>query len=663
MLEARGNMTVRRRTRGRRGGGVERCAAASVALGLLVTSCSGSTEGSSTGSLGAVPLAGAGGGSPPPTGGGSSAGQLGSSGAASSGGAAGTSGGGSASAGQGNATAGAGNSPPEVDLVGHACWPPGSLGCNGTNQRRQLVCVGDPLAKWEAAGACAENERCDSTVNVGECAPLLSECVGHTPFVGMCVGDEYVECGVDLVTRAYQLGCTDRCLSNASGADCIQLGCGDGQASSTEACDDGNNENGDGCSAGCVWEPPQGSADPTAKYFGSPATISGDTIVTIGVDAHAPIQPRLHVFRSRGQVWSLEAKLDAAPGGHYGGALALDGDTLAVSGDDAQGPEGAGAVFIYQRTGSTWSLQQELVATRPDGVVERAGSQSFGSSLSLTGDTLAVGATGDDNQGGFSGAVYVFARTGGVFAAQAKLVAKLPDGTLDGTDSGSFGYSVSLSGNSLAVGALLAHGDEAFVGAAYIFERSGATWDEQARVRPPLPPPPSDTTGGQFGWAVRLKDDTLVVGSRSDRNYGGSADVFRRSAAGWLAEAHLVPPPDVLDEDSSIAEFGSALAISASGDVIAVGSPRDRVPGYYEGAIHVFSRQGDQWAWQARLQVAPSRAAGWQSTDNEFGHVVDMDGERILTGANTAETSGRAYLFEPQGTRWQERLELQALAP
>ncbi len=616
-----------------------------IALAILATSCSGSTEYSPSGAPGA----------------GGQASPIGAGGSAGGGGV--TSNGGNASSGQGNASAGGAGEPAEGDRVGDRCFSPGSLGCNGTNQREMLVCVGDPLATWQASGECAENERCDSTEHVGHCAPMLSDCVGHEPFVGMCVGSTYVECGVDLVTRAYEQACTERCVPNASGADCIELGCGDGAESSSETCDDGNNENGDGCSADCTWEPPQGKVDATAKYFGSPAAISGDTIVAIGGSPRPPdagaAKQALYVFRNNGLVWSLEAKLDAVPGSYYGGKLALEGDTLAVSGEDTQDPEGVGTVFIYRRIGTIWSLQQELVATR-DGAPDHGSARSFGDSLSLTEDTLAVGATGDDNQGGFSGAVFVFARTGDTFTPQAKLVAQLPDGTPDGTETAVFGYSVSVSGDSLAVGALLTRGDELYLGAAYIFQRSGATWDVQVRLRA-TQPLPAFANGGKFGFALALQDDVLVVGSPADREYAGSADVFRRSGSAWAAEAHLVPPPDARGEDSSFAEFGSALALSESGNTIAIGSPRHSVPDWYQGAIHLFSRQGGEWVWQARLQAKPSRGMTWRNSDDEFGRVLGMDRDRVLTGVDNAETTGRAYLFEPRGSVWQERLELRAL--
>jgi cysteine-rich repeat protein len=631
----------------------------------MVSGCSGSLSRSQGDAAGASSLSGAG-----SSGAGhvSADGGFGNGGGGASAGQAASSSGGTSSAGQPSLVAGSGGAGLEVvDLVGTGCWPKDTRGCNGTNQRTRLLCVGEGnFPEWQAAGQCAENERCDNTEHVGECAPLLGECVGHEPYQGLCVGDIYVECGVDLVTRAYQEQCTDRCLPSPGGADCVQLGCGDGVESASEACDDGNNDNGDGCSAGCAWEPPHGQIERHSIFFGAPAVLSGDTIVVRGNGSldSSDLDPALYVFRSSGLAWSLEAKLTPPPGASFN-ELALDGDTLAVEvlGDDA---DGAGAVFIFRRMGSVWSAPDKLVAMLPDGMLDRGDSQSFGRALSLTADALAVGAFGDDNQGDFSGAVYVFQRSGNSFAPAAKLVATSPEGAPEGLADGQFGYAVSLVGNTLAVGALQARGPGGNAGAAYVFERTGTAWSPspQAKLLATLPSGASDATDAwdQFGWSVAVRGDLLVVGSRYDNEYSGSAYVFRRTGSQWNAEAHLLPPSTPAS-NASIGEFGAAVAISDSANLIAIGNPRRGVQGAYGGAIHVFSRQGSAWQRQTELLAMPRRGASLNVTAADFGDHIDMDGDRILSGAHSAEGSGRAYLFQPKASGWQTRLELRALEP
>ena len=137
----------------------------------------------------------------------------------------------------------------------------------------------------------------------------------------------------------------------------------------------------------------------------------------------------------------------------FGGAIALDGDTLVVSqiGDDSnasgvngnqfnEGAPNSGAVFVYVKSGGTWVQQAYLKASNP------AASNSFGSSLALDGDTLVIGSTGQDTIASNSGAAYVFTRTAGVWSQQAFLKASNP-GVLDG-----FGFSVDVDRNTLIVG-------------------------------------------------------------------------------------------------------------------------------------------------------------------------------------------------------------------
>src|SRR5690606_35615834 len=108
----------------------------------------------------------------------------------------------------------------------------------------------------------------------------------------------------------------------------------------------------------------------------------------------------------------------------------------------------------------------------------------FGYSVSLSGDTIAVGAYGEasaatgvngdqgDNSAGSRGAVYVFKRTVSVWTQEAYLKAT-NTGTFNFFDS--FGISVSLSGDTLAVGSGNA--------VVYMFKRSSGVWAQEAFVQ------------------------------------------------------------------------------------------------------------------------------------------------------------------------------------
>ena len=289
--------------------------------------------------------------------------------------------------------------------------------------------------------------------------------------------------------------------------------------------------------------------------FGSSISLAGDTLAVgahgdsskaTGVDGNqADMMSQasagaVHVFTRAGGVWSQQAYLKASntrTGAFFGWAVALSatGDTLAVSASqetsNATGVNGnqadtsmanAGAVYVFTRAGGAWSQQAYIKAsnTRP---------ASFGSSLALDGDTLAVGsyvessnATGvDGNQTDTSaiaaGAVYVFTRTGAQWSQQGYVKAS------NARAKAYFGLSVALSGNTMAVGAsdessnaVGVNGNEADTsakgaGAAYVFTRAGAVWSQQAYIKA------SNTrVGAGFGEFIALSGDTLAVGSQAE---------------------------------------------------------------------------------------------------------------------------------------------------
>ena len=225
-------------------------------------------------------------------------------------------------------------------------------------------------------------------------------------------------------------------------------------------------------------------------------------------------------------------------------SLSSDGNTLAVGAryedSNATGIGGdqtnntvsnSGAVYVFTRSGTTWTQQAYVKASNT------GGNDYFGLSVSLSsdGNTLAVGAWGEDSNatgiGGdqtnntvsYSGAVYVFTRSGTTWTQQAYVKAS-STGVND-----YFGTSVSLSsdGNTLAVGAdgeksnaTGIGGDQtnntaADSGAVYVFTRSGTTWTQQAYVK-------ASTTGASdnFGSSVSLSSDgnTLAVGADGEQS-------------------------------------------------------------------------------------------------------------------------------------------------
>jgi len=338
--------------------------------------------------------------------------------------------------------------------------------------------------------------------------------------------------------------------------------------------------------SGTTWTEQQkllASDGAASDLFGVSVLISGDTVV---VGAYADDTPggvnagSAYVFVRSGTTWSEQQKLLASDGANdlFGISVWVSGDTAVVgaSFDDTPGGVNAGSVYVFVRSGTTWTEQQKLLAS--DG----AAGDFFGSSVSVSGDTVVVGAYVDDTPGGVNaGSAYVFVRSGTTWTEEQKLLAS------DGAANDLFGYSVSVSGDTAAVGAHLNDtpaGPDA--GSAYVFVRSGTTWTEQQKLLP------SDgTAGDNFGYPVSVSGDTVVVGTSEDDTPGGmdagSAYVFVRSGTTWIEQQKLLAP-----DGAATDRFGTSVSIS--GDTAVVGAIFDDTPGGVDaGSVHVFRVQAD----------------------------------------------------------------------
>ncbi|HEX2621645.1 MAG TPA: FG-GAP repeat protein, partial [Phototrophicaceae bacterium] len=282
-----------------------------------------------------------------------------------------------------------------------------------------------------------------------------------------------------------------------------------------------------------------GSDSDGGDYFGNSVAASGDTIA-VG----APFQSDLgasYVFTSSAGIWSEQQKLTADDGitsDQFGSAVALNGDTLLIGANNRT--SGQGAVYVFTRSGGVWSQQQTLTAS--DG----AGGDYFGTSIAISGTTAVIGAWGKAT---FRGAAYVFIYNGSSWVEQQKLTAS------DGTSSDQFGTSLSISGDTIAVGAFA---KSTHKGAAYIFTRSGTTWSEQQKLTA------SDAANNDFfGLGIAVSGDTALIGAKY-RTGGGAVYIFTRSGSVWTQEPTVLIGNDVDTGDS----FGSTVKMSDDTAVI-----------------------------------------------------------------------------------------------
>ena len=176
---------------------------------------------------------------------------------------------------------------------------------------------------------------------------------------------------------------------------------------------------------------------------------------------------------------------------------------------DTAGKATAGAAYVFTRSGGFWTQGAKPIAA--DGVA----GDWFGQAVALSGDTALVGAPNHDTTvGAAAGAAYVFTRSGAAWTQEAEPIAA------DGIAKDSFGFKVALSGDTALVGApgwdIAGAAD---VGAAYVFERSGGAWTQEAR-----PTAADAADGDDFGFSVALSGGTALIGAPY-RNVAGEANV------------------------------------------------------------------------------------------------------------------------------------------
>jgi hypothetical protein len=244
--------------------------------------------------------------------------------------------------------------------------------------------------------------------------------------------------------------------------------------------------------------------------FGISVALDGETALVGAYRANVggnSSQGAAYVFTRSGASWSQQQKLVAADGAasdEFGYAVALEGETALIGtyGANVGGNSNQGAAYIFTRSGASWSQQQKLVAA--DG----AGSDFFGISVALDGETALVGAPGVNI---FQGAAYVFTRSSASWSQQQKLTAA------DGVVSDEFGISVALDGETALVGANLAYvGVNSSQGAAYVFRRSGANWTQEQKLIDM-----DGAAGDSFSVSVALDGERALVGAPG-ANIGGN---------------------------------------------------------------------------------------------------------------------------------------------
>ena len=267
---------------------------------------------------------------------------------------------------------------------------------------------------------------------------------------------------------------------------------------------------------------------------------------------------------------------DGVANDRFGFSVAIEGSLVLVGSylDDDLGA-GSGSAYLFEA--STGAQLHKFVAS--DG----AGGDNFGQAVALAGGLALVGAPGDDDLGGGSGAVYVFDTFSG-----AELRKLVPN---DGNAGAAFGRAVTASGDLALIGAHTDDDNGAASGSAYLFTPS--TGQQRLKLLPD-----DGAANDRFGWAVGLGGGVALVGAWRDLGDSpgveeGSAYFFDASSGAQLSKVSNFGPPRA-------ERFGYAVAVG--GTWSAVGAPME--------SVNLESTAGAVWRYATRSVVGVPLGSG-----------------------------------------------------
>lgn len=389
-----------------------------------------------------------------------------------------------------------------------------------------------------------------------------------------------------------------------------------------------------------------------SDYFGESVAIDGDRAIvgtsrTDGTIGLGFVGSAYIYEKDTNDIWQEIQILNASDekqNDNYGNAVAIQGNYAFVcatkEGSINQSTNYAGAVYVYERnTNGVWNEIQKITPS------DRDLYQRFGNSIDVEGDTLVVGSHWSSNG---DGSVLIFEKDiNGIWNETQIFTAS------DLQNDDEFGSSVSIEGNTILVGAIredINFSDNA--GAAYIFEKDNTgIWQEQQKLTST-----DRVIGALFGFSVDIDGDYAVIGARGESDFSnndfefGAAFVFKKGTNGLWTEQQRLLASDMLNGD----HFGSAVTIS--GDNIIIGAPdktvfMNNVTFYtFAGEAYLFKKDATD-IWNEEEIIIPSP----RYSDAFFGYSVAISNNELLVGAlnenrdennfNFVQDAGATYFF------------------
>lgn len=351
-------------------------------------------------------------------------------------------------------------------------------------------------------------------------------------------------------------------------------------------------------------------------YFGNSVSIYGDFAI-VGTHNNAA-----YLYKKANDQWLFVEKILASDSVNtigFGSSVFINNDYMII-GENHGYNNSSGSAYIYHKEGENWSEID---------VIEASGSpicDQYGCSVTITedGNYAIVGAFNDEENGGGSGAAYIYNRSGLVWNLQTKIMA------FDGAIYDLFGYSVSITDNYLFISALNDDDNGEQAGSVYVYQNTGSNWDFHSKLIAS-----HYTLHDRFGWSTSVNGDNIVIGAPGEEI--GEAYIFRLDISNWIEDAILTASDGFYYD-----HFGRSVSIS--NDYIVIGAC-DCPDVACSASAYFFEKEGLDWIERNKLTIE-----NWGA----FGYSVSISGENAIVGANLdwgiSNATGAAYLISNDGT-------------
>jgi len=380
--------------------------------------------------------------------------------------------------------------------------------------------------------------------------------------------------------------------------------------------------------------------------FGSSVAMQGNLIV-IGANRHDPVAANsgaayIYIIDNATGTLTETAQLIASDGTNsdlLGQSVAIDGDTIVVGANQAYSND-QGRAYVFEKPVAGWT------GTITESAILRASNRGsndvFGHSVGIDGNTIVVGARGEDEAGAQAGALYVFEKPTGGWSGVLEEDAKLIPGTSPG-NNGYLGNTVAIEGDVIAsavfLGSVSGNDD---VGRGYVFVKPQAGWSGTLTETAELLASDGQAQD-ELGISVAIDNGTIVLGAHqyeppSANNNHGAIYIFEEPVGGWMGTITETAKL-IANNPGSQEKLGTAVAMH--GDTIVAG------PIAYDRA-YIFTKPAGGWSGTlTETQVLVEDVSG----DNDFGARVAVYNDNVVVTARYDDTedtnAGRAYLFAP----------------